>query len=217
MCNEWLDKSDLKLFEEMKANNPRRYQVAGLGGWGIVEGLVFKNWREEAFDLDEICALPGVCAAFGLDFGYTNDPTALFCGLIDVSAKTIWVFDELYERGLTNPKIADKIISMGYRKEKIMADYAEPKSIYEIRGYGISYIVPSGKGKDSVNNRIQFIQDYVIIIHPKCVNFLIEIANYTWSVDKNGEKINKPVDAFNHLMDAMRYALEDYMKKVVVR
>ena len=217
MCNEWLDDADLKLFEEMKENNPRRYQVAGLGDWGIVEGLVFENWREEAFDIDEIRALPGARAAFGLDFGYTNDPTALFCGIIDVSAKTIWVFDELYERGLTNQKIAERIISMGYRKEKIMADCAEPKSIDEIRGYGIAHVVPSRKGKDSINNGIQFIQDYAIIIHPKCVNFLTEIANYTWSVDKNGEKINKPADAFNHLMDAMRYALEDYMKKVVVR
>ena len=217
MCNEWLDDADLKLFEEMKENNPRRYQVAGLGDWGIVEGLVFENWREEAFDIDEIRALPGARAAFGLDFGYTNDPTSLFCGIIDVSAKTIWVFDELYERGLTNQKIAERIISMGYRKEKIMADCAEPKSIDEIRGYGIAHVVPSRKGKDSINNGIQFIQDYAIIIHPKCVNFLTEIANYTWSVDKNGEKINKPADAFNHLMDAMRYALEDYMKKVVVR
>ena len=217
MCNEWLDDADLKLFEEMKENNPRRYQVAGLGDWGIVEGLVFENWREEAFDIDEIRALPGARAAFGLDFGYTNDPTALFCGIIDVSAKTIWVFDELYERGLTNQKIAERIISMGYRKEKIMADCAEPKSIDEIRGYGIAHVVPSRKGKDSINNGIQFIQDYAIIIHPKCVNFLTEIANYTWSVNKNGEKINKPADAFNHLMDAMRYALEDYMKKVVVR
>lgn len=217
MCNEWLDDADLKLFKEMKANNPRRYQVAGLGDWGIVEGLVFENWREDAFDIDEIRALPGARAAFGLDFGYTNDPTALFCGIIDVSAKTIWVFDELYERGLTNQKIAERIISMGYRKEKIMADCAEPKSIDEIRGYGIAHVVPSRKGKDSINNGIQFIQDYAIIIHPKCVNFLTEIANYTWSVDKNGEKINKPADAFNHLMDAMRYALEDYMKKVVVR
>ena len=161
--------------------------------------------------------MPGARAAFGLDFGYTNDPSALFCGIIDVSAKTIWVFDELYERGLTNQKIAERIISMGYRKEKIMADCAEPKSIDEIRGYGIAHVVPSRKGKDSINNGIQFIQDYAIIIHPKCVNFLTEIANYTWSVNKNGEKINKPADAFNHLMDAMRYALEDYMKKVVVR
>ena len=154
MCNEWLDDADLKLFEEMKENNPRRYQVAGLGDWGIVEGLVFENWREEAFDIDEIRALPGARAAFGLDFGYTNDPSALFCGIIDVSAKTIWVFDELYERGLTNQKIAERIISMGYRKEKIMADCAEPKSIDEIRGYGIAHVVPSRKGKDSINNGI---------------------------------------------------------------
>lgn len=216
-CNEWLDEGDLRVFEEMAKNNPRRYQVAGLGGWGVVEGLVYENWREEAFDLDEIRALPGVRSAFGLDFGYTNDPTALFCGLIDTGTKTLWVFDEMYQRGLTNKAISDKISEMGYRKERIKADCAEPKSIDEIRGYGVPHIVPSRKGKDSINNGIQFIQDYTMIVHPKCVNFLTEIVNYTWSTDKDGSMTNRPIDDFNHLMDAMRYALEDYMKKVVVR
>ena len=86
-CNEWLDEADLKMFETMKKNNPRRYQVAGLGDWGIVDGLVYENWEEKAFSLDEIRGLPGVRSAFGLDFGYTNDPTALFCGLVDESNK----------------------------------------------------------------------------------------------------------------------------------
>ncbi len=87
MCNEWLDPSDLALFERMKTQNPRRYRVAGLGDWGIAEGLIYERWREEAFAINEIRALPSVKSVFGLDFGYTNDPSALFCGLIDVTAK----------------------------------------------------------------------------------------------------------------------------------
>ena len=213
LCNEWLDDADRKVFETMKRNNPRRYRVAGLGDWGIVEGLIFENWEEKAFSVQEITALPGVRSAFGLDFGYTNDPAALFCGLIDQSSKTIWVFDEIYKRGMSNEAIAEEVTWAGYSKEKIKADCAEPKSIDRLYTLGISHIQRSRKGKDSINNGIDFIQDYHIIIHPKCVNFITEISNYTWDTDsKTGKKLNKPIDDFNHLMDAMRYALEDFSR-----
>lgn len=211
LCNEWLDQADLKVFETMRENNPRRYQVAGLGGWGIVEGLVFENWKEEAFETAAIAKRPDVVSAFGLDFGYTNDPTALFCGLVSREEKTIWVFDELYEKALTNRAICDQVTAMGYAKERIRADCAEPKSIDELRELGLYRITPARKGLDSINNGIQYIQDYRIVIHPRCVNFLTEISNYTWAEDKFGGKLNRPIDAFNHLMDAMRYALEDVL------
>lgn len=211
LCNEWLDQADLKVFETMRENNPRRYQVAGLGGWGIVEGLVFENWKEEAFETAAIAKKPDVVSAFGLDFGYTNDPTALFCGLVSREEKTIWVFDELYENALTNRAICDRVTAMGYVKERIRADCAEPKSIDELRELGLYRITPARKGRDSINNGIQYIQDYHIVIHPRCVNFLTEISNYTWAEDKFGGKLNRPIDAFNHLMDAMRYALEDVL------
>ena len=128
MCNEWLDESDLKVFEDMKKNNPRRYQVAGLGNWGITDGLVYENWQEKIFDAVEVSKMPSVKSIFGLDFGYTNDPTALFCGLIDTSNNTLYVFDEMYEKAMTNEDIAKTITSMGYAKEKIRGDSAEPKS-----------------------------------------------------------------------------------------
>ena len=211
LCNEWLDQADLKVFETMRENNPRRYQVAGLGGWGIVEGLVFENWQEESFETVAIAQKPDVVSAFGLDFGYTNDPTALFCGLVSREEKTIWVFDELYEKALTNRAICDRVTAMGYAKERIRADCAEPKSIDELRELGLYRITPARKGLDSINNGIQYIQDYRIVIHPRCVNFLTEISNYTWAEDKFGSKRNAPIDAFNHLMDAMRYALEDVL------
>ena len=212
MCNEWLDAADRKVFETMKKNNPRRYRVAGLGDWGIVEGLVFENWEEKAFNLEEIKKIPGIKSAFGLDFGYTNDPSALWCGMIDLKGKVIYVFDEMYKTGMSNEAIAREITGMGYRKERIRADSAEPKSIDRLRELGISNIVAARKGKDSVNNGIDFIQDFKIIVHPRCVNFLTEINNYTWDVDKFGKKLNTPIDDFNHLMDAMRYALENFVK-----
>lgn len=210
MCNEWLDESDKKLFEDMKKNNPRRYQVAGLGNWGIVEGLVYENWEEKEFDVNEISKRKGVKSAFGLDFGYTNDPSAFFCGLIDVANKEIYVFDEIYKKAMKNRQIAEEIIRKGYGKEKIVADSQEPKSIDELYDLGLKGIRKSRKGKDSINNGVQYIQDYKIIIHPRCVNFITEISNYMWDKDKFDNPVNKPVDDFNHLMDAMRYALESY-------
>lgn len=212
MCNEWLDAADLAVFERMKRDNPRRYRVAGLGDWGIVDGLIFENWKEEAFDLEEIKRIQGIQSAFGLDFGYTNDPSALFCGMIDQQSKKIYVFDEMYRKGMSNEAIHAEITRMGYSKERITADCAEPKSIARLYDLGIFRIRAARKGKDSVNNGIDFIQDYEIIIHPRCVNFITEISNYTWAVDKFENKLNIPIDDFNHLMDAMRYALEGFIR-----
>ena len=213
LCNEWLDEADRRLFERMKEQNPRRYQVAGLGHWGIAEGLIFENWREEAFNIDSIRGLDSVGSAFGLDFGYTNDPSALFCGLVDPTAKTLWVFDEMYKRGMSNEAIHTEVVNMGYAKEKIRADCAEPKSIDRLRDLGLVNIRAARKGKDSVRNGIDYLQDFQIIVHPRCVNFITEISNYTWDTDtKTGKRLNVPVDDFNHLMDAMRYGCEDFIK-----
>ena len=205
--NEWLDKSDLKVFERMKENNPRRYQVAGLGHWGIVDGLVYENWSEQEYNFDTVKNLQIVC---GLDYGYTNDPTALFVGFLDRENKKLYVWDELYQKGLSNRQISDKIKSMGYGKERITADSAEPKSNDELNYLGLR-VTGAKKGADSVMNGIQWIQELKIIIHPRCVNFITEIGNYSWASDKFGNKLNKPMDEFNHEMDAMRYALEKYI------
>lgn len=212
LCNEFLDISDLRLFERMKKENPKRYKVAGLGDWGISEGLIYENWEEIEFDIQEILKIPDIESAFGLDFGYTNDPSALFAGLISKERREIYVTDELYKKALTNNKLAEEIKNMGYGKERITADSAEPKSIDELYDLGLKGISGARKGKDSINNGIQFIQGYKIIIHPRCVNFLTEISNYTWAKDKFDKPINKPIDMFNHLMDAMRYALEKFME-----
>lgn len=213
LMNEFLDGSDRKIFERMKTDNPRRYKVAGLGEWGVIEGLVYERWQEQAFSWQEVSAMDGVESAFGLDFGYTNDPTALFCGLISNEQKTIWVFDELYAKALTNEMIAERLTSMGYAKELITADSAEPKSIEELRRLGIRRIRGAAKGKDSIINGIQKIQDYMIIVHPRCVCFLTEISCYSWDKDKFDKPINRPIDDNNHLMDAMRYALENKIHK----
>lgn len=212
-CNEWLDRSDLNVFERMKENNPRRYQVAGLGNWGIVDGLIYENFEERQFTLEEIKDYKTVA---GLDFGYTNDPTAFFIGFLDKKGSILYVWDEMYSKGLSNKKIYENIKNMGYSKEKITGDSAEPKSIDELKGYGLR-IKGAKKGKDSILNGIQWIQDLKIIIHPRCNNFLTEISNYQWDKDKFGKALNRPIDDFNHLLDAMRYALEDDIQSKTIK
>lgn len=204
----------------MKLTNPKRYKVAGLGEWGIEDGLVYENWEVRDFDVKKLvrdCGSGGVAGqnrlacSFGLDFGYTNDPTAFICMLIEPYKRYIYVFDEMYGYGMSNRDIYDKIRIMGYAKEKIFADSAEPKSIDELYSLGLRGIRKAKKGADSVNHGIQFIQSHKIIVLPKCVNFLREISSYSWSNNRFGAKTNTPAGGYDHLMDAMRYGLTEIL------
>lgn len=207
-CNEFLGEDDKKLFEKMKINNPRRYNIEGLGNWGIAEGLIYNNFEELDFDIEEIKKRENIKSAFGLDFGYTNDATAFICSLIDLDNMEIFIFDEHYQKAMSNKMIADMIKYKGYAKERIVGDSSEPKSIDDIKRQGIYRIKGARKGKDSILNGIQYIQDFKIYVHPKCENTIIELSNYVWDT-KEGNVINKPIDDYNHLMDALRYSLED--------
>lgn len=209
LCNEWLDDADLKLFELMKSHNPRRYQTAGLGKWGVVDGLIYENFTEYEFSLKDVAEYKMFS---GLDFGFTNDPTAFIVGFIDKESKVIYIWDELYKKGLTNNDIRNEIVDMGYQKLKIVADSAEPKSIEELKALGLK-VFPAKKGKDSIKAGIQYIQNFRILIHPRCVNFITEINNYSWAKDRFGKPTNEPVDDFNHLQDALRYAVLNQMPK----
>lgn len=184
LCNEWLDDTDLQVFERMKSHNPRRYQVAGLGNWGIVEGLVFENWKEEKFEIKDTGDSVTVA---GLDFGYTNDPSAFFIGFLNESERKLYVYDEIYKKQMSNKDIYKEIKALGYSKERITADSAEPKSINELNELGLR-IKAAKKGKDSILNGIQWIQDLEIIIHPRCNNFLTEIITI------NGQRISLDKD-----------------------
>lgn len=211
ICNEFLGEDDKKLFEKMKKNNPRRYSIEGLGNWGIADGLVYENFEELDFDIEEVKKRKSIKSAFGCDFGYTNDPTAFICSLVDLDSKEIFIFDEHYQKAMSNKMIADMIKYKGYSKETIIADSSEPKSIDDIKRLGIRRFKGARKGKDSILNGIQFIQDFKIFVHPKCENTLIELSNYVWDT-KDGQMINKPIDDYNHLLDALRYSLEGINK-----
>lgn len=213
LINEFLDEADIELFEWMRKHSPRRYKIEGLGDWGIAEGGVFENWREFAFDRNEIAKRPGIKAAFGLDFGYTNDPSTLSCAFVDIENRELFLFDEMYEKALLNDEIAKTITDKGYGKELIIADSAEPKSIVDLRRYGLRKVKAAEKGPDSIRSGIQFIQQFTIYVHPSCQNFSIELANYVWAKNKEGQATNKPIDEYNHLIDALRYSLEPIRKR----
>lgn len=204
LCNEFLGDDDRKVFEKMRDKNPERYKVEGLGNWGIVEGLIFNNWRVEDFRHEEVKG----DLLIGLDFGFTNDPTAIISSIMNEESKEIYIFDEYFQKGLLNNQIANILLKKGYGKSIIIADSAEQKSIEEIKRAGIRRIKGAVKGQGSILQGIQKLQQYEIIIHPSCVNIIEEFDNYSWAQDKEGTGINKPVDLFNHGIDALRYSLQ---------
>lgn len=204
-CNEWLDDSDKSIFIEMQKNNPRRYRIEGDGDWGIADGLIYENVVQQDFNLDDVRTIPNSVACFGLDFGFT-DPNAFVACIVDRDNKKIYVFDEWYKSHITNEVIAQMLIDKGYSNQKIICDCAEPKSIAELQDKGIYRAEPSRKGADSVNHGIQLLQNYQFVVSPKCKEFYIEISNYCWSKDKNGQCTDKPDHEYSHGMDAIRYA-----------
>ncbi len=209
-CNEFLDRADTEMFERMRVERPERYRVAGLGEWGRSGELVYPDFEIRGFDAERVISAGGV-PVFGLDFGYTNDPTALFCGIVSKAENEIYVFDELYERGLTNDMVAARISAMGYGGARIVADSAEPKSIAEIRRMGISRIAPARKAKGSILSGIDTVRRCRIIISPSCGHFISEIGSYSWERAADGTPTNRPRPTGDHLMDAMRYAVTDMM------
>jgi phage terminase large subunit len=208
-CNEFLGDDDRQLFAWMKANKPRRYHIEGRGNWGISEGVIYEGWEEKAFNIDELAQSPDELHRCGLDFGYTADPTGFISLFINLKAKTIHISDEIYKKGLTNKMIYDEIVAKGYKKSPIKGDSAEPKSIDELIALGLYHLTGAEKGPDSINTGIQFINGFKIYVHPRCTNTIVELSNYVWDKNKEGKQINKPIDDYNHILDAMRYAVAD--------
>ncbi len=208
LCNEFLDKTDRLVFERMKNTNRRKYEVAGLGNWGISEGLVFENWSvgEIAIPSEEEYMWKSF---FGLDYGYTNDPTAFVAFKVNPERKQIYIYCEFYKKRMLNCDIAECIKALGFSKERIRADSAEPKSNDDLRRLGISRITPSVKGRDSILNGISAICEFEITVNPACVNMIRELSSYVYDDKRNENGLKMPKDQDNHLCDALRYAFCD--------
>lgn len=177
------------------------YRVYGLGEIGTLEGVIFTNWKQ----LDRIPD-DAQLETQGLDFGFTNDPTTL---VQRYRWNGKYIFNEvLYQKGLTNDEIAKLIKANDCNNVLTYADSAEPKSIEELRRLGIK-ITGAIKGPDSINIGIDNLLREEFLVTTNSVNFIKELRNYMWAVDKEGNKLNKPIDAFNHLIDGMRYSMSD--------
>lgn len=200
--NRFLTKDDRDELEN--ETDPYYRDVYTLGNWGVLGDLIFTKWSTA--DLSEF-AKSADNLRHGLDFGFSSDP----CGVVklhfDRMRKKIYVFDEIYERGLTNTALAKLLVPFA-GQHYITCDSAEQKSIVELQQLGI-WALPAVKGPDSVNFGIQWLQDYEIIIDlHNCQNLKNELSTYQWAKDKDGNSIRKPIDHDNHLIDAIRYALE---------
>lgn len=203
--NKFLTQEDIYRLENEK--DPYYRNVYTFGNWGVLGGVIFKNWHVE--DLTDI---KDTFDRYynGLDFGFAEDPAAIIRIHYDKMRKKIYIVNEFAETGMTNDMLANQIQSMIGKNELITCDSAEPKSIHELSLRGIAAI-PAKKGKDSVNFGIQWLQQHEIIVDVSCQQVKNELQSYKWREDKDGNILPEPLDKNNHLIDAMRYALEIYM------
>lgn len=203
--NKFLPDEYIKSLLLLETTNPVFYKIYALGEFGSLDKLVYNNWQSIEFDYTQIKGK----RCLGLDFGYTNDPTALTCSIVDDENKRLYVYQTWGGTGYLNDQIAKKLIELGYGRSTIIADSAEAKSIDEIKLAGVRRILPATKGPGSILQGIQRVQQYEIIVHPSCTELIEELQNYSWTKDKaTNEYINKPVDKFNHYLDALRYSLQ---------
>lgn len=210
--NEALDPAIVKEIEKAKERAKTSaywenwWKVYGLGQVGSLEGVIFSNWKQ----INEV-TFGSKLIGYGMDFGFTNDPTTLVS--VHRSDNTIIVDELIYQSGMLNSDIIRRLKDLELGKfDKIYADSAEPKSIEEIYRSGFN-IKPVTKGADSITFGIDILQNFEILVTKRSVNLIKELRSYTWDKDKTGKSINKPIDSFNHAIDAMRYLAMMELKK----
>jgi len=198
--NPFLPQSTIDEIERFKEADPDFWRVFGLGERGVSRATILTHWKQvdqvpEGFKLMN----------YGMDFGYTNDPTSIVKVYTDGHG---FLLDEVcYSTGLSNAEICNVMRDAGIeRGDIVIADCAEPKSIDEIHSQGFN-IFPCRKGKDSIRNGLSFLRSRPLLITSRSINGIKELRNYKFKEDKNGRQLNEPVDAFNHFIDASRYAI----------
>lgn len=208
--NKFLDRETIAAIEQLRERNPAYYRIYALGEFATLDKLVFPVYEKKIVTKTDVAGLPQLN---GLDFGYINDPSALVTVFYNREKKTIFITGEYVKGGMLNNEIATAIEDLGLSKELIFADSQERKSIDEIRMAGISRIRAVEKWPGSLIHGIQWLLQHRIVIDERCFKVIEEFENYTWKKDrKTGEYGNEPVDTFNHTIDALRYALSQFIK-----
>lgn len=208
--NIFLTEEDRALLED--ETDPYFYNVYTLGNWGVLGNVIFKNWSVQDLS-DQIKQFDKIHC--GCDFGFASDPNALIKVHINKAKKEIYVFDEWYQAGMTDDELL-RVCRKFCENQYLICDSAEPKTINFLALNGLK-AVGAIKGSDSINRGIRWLQGYKIIIDIHCQNFKNEIEQYHWQEDKYGNAMAKPVDMNNHLIDALRYALEQEMIEAEAR
>jgi phage terminase large subunit len=204
--NPYLNADQINEIERLQHTDKQYYQIYALGQFAGSFDRIYQY-----IPIDDIPTNVAKLVALGMDFGFTNDPTTLVEVWKD-GRDGIYLNELIYEQGLTNGDIAALLGQYGVDKYiEIIADSAEPKSIEEIRRFGFN-IKPATKGPDSINNGIDILKRHQIHVTKQSVNLIKELNNYKWFTDKNGNKLNKPVDMFNHALDAVRYVALNKLK-----
>lgn len=214
--NEWLDDVDKARYMDLYRTNPRRARIVCDGEWGVAEGLVFDNFQVLEFDpLEKIKNIQ--LQAHGMDFGFTNDPTTLVSSVVDMHNKELWIYDEHYEKAMLTDEIFHLLERKQLLRSPVVADSSEKRLIAELKRKGATGLRGSIKGQGSIMQGIQFLQGFKIYIHPSCTNTIEEFNTYTFKQDKEGNWINEPIDANNHIIDALRYSVEGINNTVKVK
>lgn len=217
--NRFLDDATKSNIEMLANRNEAYYKIYALGEFATLDKLIFPKYERRLLNKQKLTNLPSY---FGLDFGYVNDPSAFIHLKVDEENKIIYFIEEYVRKGMLNNEIAETIKILGYQKEVITADSAEKKSIEELRRSGIHRIREAKKGPDSIIQGINFLSQYNFVVDERCVKLIEELENYTWQKDKKTkEYMNKPIDSYNHVLDAARYAVEEIngnsLPKAIVR
>jgi len=207
----FLDQGDIDRLEDFKDTSPYHYMVYALGEWGVLGDLIFNNW--EVRDISSLRNAFDIWRC-GLDFGFTNDPTVFLNTAYSRRDKTVYVFDEVYQRGLQNHDLA-RMIKPYCGENIVICDSEAPKDISELKSQDDNWInaVGAEKPKGMKLHTIQWLQQHKIIINTKCVKTIEEMSKYQWKKNKAGESINEAIEVNDHAMDALRYAYSKDVKQ----
>lgn len=203
--NDFLTKEQIAEIESNRGEN-NWWRVYGLGEIGTLEGLVYTFEQ-----IDQMPTEGNLRECWGMDFGFTHDPTACVHLLIDTGKKIVYAEEVIYRTGMLNSDISDELHRIGLRRgDRIYADCAEPKSIAEIATSGLN-ITSADKGapvkSDKLKWQLQWMQGWTLKVTKASVNLINELRNYRWATDRNGQTLDYPIDEYNHALDALRYGL----------
>ena len=208
--NEHVGSDTKEFIESFKEIDPYYYDVYALGNWGVIGNIIFKNWHKA--DLDEIYRQfrDGDCLLYGLDFGWSPHPFAfVVCG-IDFQRRKIFVFKEIYKKLQTNEEIANEIMEEMGPHDYVTCDSSDPQNVHELSLYGVDAI-PANKRQGSVLFGINWLRRFEIIVDVDCRHMSHELEIYCWKEDRQGNVLQQPVKENDHLIDALRYALNEFI------